>query len=125
MVSKNAIIKQLQDLYLYSLYGFSKELKPLASILNPDEKINFVARGLYQGSRQMMVVTSKRVIIIDGRFGNVKVIKLNAIINYSVTKVLFASAVRFNTEYEVFEMTNVPRKVLDLFIWAMEQKDVK
>lgn len=124
MVSNAVIIKRLQELYLYSLYGFSSELKALASILKPEETPNFFARGLYNGIRQMLVITDARVLLVYSprlARGEVKVIDRQAVTGYSVSKIMFNNSVRFNTDTDVFEMRHVPGKVLDLFNWAMEQ----
>ncbi|MDD4007803.1 MAG: hypothetical protein PHO44_07460 [Sphaerochaetaceae bacterium] len=124
MVSKDALIKRLQELYLYSLYGFSSELKPLSMILDPGETVNFFARGLHDGTRQMLVITDARIIFINAprlSTAGVKVVDRDAVTGHSVSKIMFNSCVRFSTGTDVYEMTRVPSKVLDLFEWSLEQ----
>lgn len=124
MVSKDSIIKRLQELYLYSLYGFSSELKPLAMMLKPEETANFFCRGIYNGVRQMLVITDARIIFINAprlSSGVVNVVNRDAVRGYSVSKIMFNNSVRFSTDTDVYEMTRVPGKILDLFEWALEQ----
>lgn len=132
MAGKKEVIRRLQELYLYSLYGFSSELAPLAAMLGEGEIPNFFCRGVYDGRRQMLVITNLRVIFIYAprlSSADVKVVRRDAVEGYSVSRIMFNNSVRFNTQDEVFEMTRVPGKVLDLFTWAMEQplpaRDVK
>lgn len=124
MIDKNALVKRLQELYLYSLYGFSVELRPLSMMLKPEETLNFLCRGRLEGVRQMIAVTDARIIFISSPMlakGEVRVVDRRAVNNHSVSKIFLCSSIRFNTDDAIYEMSGVPAKLLDLFEWAMEQ----
>lgn len=124
MIGKDALTKRLQELYLYSLYGFSVELRPLSMMLKPEETLNFLCRGRLDGVRQMIAVTDARIIFISSPMlakGQVRVVDRRAVNSHSVSRILLGSSIKFNTDKDVYEMAGVPAKVLDLFEWAMEQ----
>lgn len=115
---------RMQELYVYDLYGFRPEIKALASIVYPYETINCFATGINDGLRRLVVVTGYRVIIVSRRLiGGVEVtvIPRERIISHSYEKRWFASSIEFESEEGHFRFSNVSRRVLELFEWAMEQ----
>lgn len=123
-MEKNDIIERLQELYIYDLYGFKRELKPLAMILNIDETINCMATGIIDGKRRLVCITDYRVIILFvpavGIPENTVIIR-DAIIDYSATEKFFTSTFSFSTSEMTFSFKNTQRRIIDLFLWSMEQ----
>lgn len=123
-MEKKDIIERLQELYIYDLYGFKKELKPLSMLLYIDEKINCVATAIIDGKRRFVCVTDYRVIIlftpIVGINENTVVLR-KAIVDYSAEKKFFNSSFSFSTKDKTFSFKNTQKRIIDLFLWAMEQ----
>lgn len=123
-MEKKDIIERLQELYIYDLYGFKKELKPLSMLLYIDEKINCVATAIIDGKRRFVCVTDYRVIIlftpIVGINENTVVLR-KAIVEYSAEKKFFNSGFSFSTKDKTFSFKNTQKRIIDLFLWAMEQ----
>jgi hypothetical protein len=124
MASIGSIRERMQELYVYDLYGFRSENKALAGTLYPHEKINSFAVGLHEGLKKMLVVTTHRLIIIRSSFGktpDVQAVKRELIEEPSYTKRFFNSELSFKLHGETFTFTMVSRRVLELFVWAVEQ----
>ena len=123
-MEKRDIIERLQELYIYDLYGFKRELKPLAMILNIDETINCMATGIMEGKRRLVCVTNYRVIILFVPVVGIPentVILREGIVDYSANEKLFTSKFSFSTKDMTFNFINTQRRIIDLFLWAMEQ----
>ncbi|MFA6846408.1 MAG: PH domain-containing protein [Sphaerochaetaceae bacterium] len=121
-MQKDNVIKRLQELYLYDLYGFRLELKPLAELLNIGEILNCVATGVYKGRRRMIAVTDYRVLVIASSVlaaTEVFIIQRSAITSYSVKKRLIGSNLHLETAKETYVFTNTQKRILDLFLWAL------
>ena len=119
------IRERLQELFLYDLYAFRSELKPLASLLYPLETINCVLAGFHEGRRKLLVVTYYRLIIITNTFGSpaqVTEIKRESVTHPSYVKRLCASSVSFEAEEQHYTFGFVSRRVLELFVWAVNQR---
>ncbi len=123
-MEKKDIIERLQELYIYDLYGFKRELKALSMILLLDEKINCVATAIIEGKRRFVCVTDYRVIIlftpIVGIPENTVVLR-KAIVDYSAEKKFFKSGFSFSTKDMNFKFRNTQKRIIDLFLWSMEQ----
>lgn len=118
------IRSRMQELYVYDLYGFRPEIKALTAIVYPYETINSFATGIHDGLRRLVVVTGYRVIIIGRRLaggGEVIVIPRTAITSHSYKKRWFSSTISIESEEGDYIFTNVSRRVVELFDWAMEQ----
>lgn len=123
-MDKKDIISRLQELYIYDLYGFKTELKPLAMILLLDEKINCVATAVFEGKRRLICVTDYRVIIIATPIvgsSETTVIKRKAITDYSANKKIYNSNFSIVTKDKEYFFKNTQRRIIDLFLWSMEQ----
>ena len=123
-MDKKDIISRLQELYIYDLYGFKSELKPLAMILFIDEKINCVATAVFEGKRRLICVTDYRVIIIATPIvGSTEttVIKRKAITDYRANKKIYNSNFSIVTKDKEYFFKNTQRRIIDLFLWSMEQ----
>lgn len=124
MASVKEIRERMQELYLYDLYGFRAENKVLASLLYPLEKINSIAVGLHEGRKKMVVVTYYRLIIIHapiGREAEIEIFNREEITNASYNKRFFSSSILFEAKGRGYEFTMVSRRVVELFVWAVEQ----
>lgn len=118
------IRERMQELYVYDLYGFRTEIKTLAAILYPYETVNSFATGLHEGKRKLLVVTYYRIIIICTRFGTPPEIlwfNREEISNPSFKKHFFTSSISFDIEGTHFLFSMVSRRVLELFVWAVNQ----
>ena len=118
------IRERMQQLYLYDLYAFRPELKPLAAVLYPYEKINCFFVGIHKQKRKLVVVTHYRILIIQSTFSKpaqIIEIRREAVQNPSYTKRFFTSSISFETEEEEFKFSLVSRRVLELFVWAVNQ----
>lgn len=114
----------MQELYVYDLYGFRTETKALAAVLYPYEKINSFAVGLHEGRRKMLVVTYYRLIIVFSKIGSPPEFRWfdrEEISNPRFEKRFFASSISFEAQGETHEFSMVSRRVLELFVWAVEQ----
>ncbi len=123
-MEKNDIILRLQELYIYDLYGFKKELKPLASLLYIDEKINFMATAIFDGKRRLVCITDYRIIILFiPIIGSAEstIVKRKAVVDYQAKEKFFTSWFSFNTKGQSFLFKNTQKRIIDLFLWAMEQ----
>lgn len=122
---RDHIIDRMKELYVYDLYGFRREIKPLGRLLYPGEPINCFAMGVYEGLRRMLVVTDSRVIIVGNHLGapsDVDIIPRKDIVSHSATKKIFGSSIEFSTENGArYILTAVSRRVLDVFNWALDQ----
>lgn len=115
---------RMQELYVYDLYAFRTEVKPLASLLYPLETINCFAMGIHEGRRKLVVVTYYRIIIISTSFGSpAQIIEIprEAVSDPSYTKRFFTSSISFTADGDRYTFTLVSRRVLELFVWAVEQ----
>lgn len=122
--TKGDIIRRMQELFVYDLYGFRLETKALASIVYPYETINSFATGISDGVRKMVVVTGYRVIIVTRRpVGGTEaiVIPRTQITSHSYEKRWFTSTISFGSEEGEYRFTGVSRRVVELFDWAMGQ----
>jgi len=118
------IRERMQELYVYDLYAFRTELKPLAELLYPLETINCFAAGIHEKRRKFIVVTYYRVIIISTMFGNpaeITEIKRELVKNPTFKKRFFTSSISFEAEGETYSLSFVSRRVLELFVWAVTQ----
>lgn len=123
-MDKKDIISRLQELYIYDLYGFKTELKPLAMILLLDETINCVATAIYEGKRRLICVTDYRIIILFTPVvgtGESTIIKRKAVVNFDANKRLFNSNFKIETDDKEYIFRNTQRRIIDLFLWAMDQ----
>lgn len=123
-MDKKDIIERLQELYIYDLYGFRPELKALSMILNIDETFNCMATGIYEGKRRLICVTAYRVIILATPVvGSVEstIIKRPAVVDYSADKKFFLSSISLSTKDQTFLLRHTQKRIVDLFLWAMEQ----
>ncbi len=123
-MEKRDITERLQELYIYDLYGFKRELKPLAMILNIDETINCMATGIFEGKRRLVCVTDYRVIILFVPAVGIPentIILRDGIIDYEASEKFFTSTFSFSTKNMNFKFKNTQRRIIDLFLWAMEQ----
>ncbi len=114
----------MQELYVYDLYAFRTEVKPLASLLYPLETINCFAMGIHDGKRKLVVVTYYRIIIISTSFGSpaqVTEIPREAVSDPTYIKRFFTSSISFTAEGERYTFSLVSRRVLELFVWAVQQ----
>ena len=124
MASIKSVRERMQELYIYDLYGFRSENKALAGTLFPHEKINSFAVGLHDGKKKMLVVTTHRLIIIRssvGRAPEVQAVKREHVKDQKFQKRFFASTISFVVNNELFTFHMVSRRVLELFVWAVEQ----
>lgn len=118
------IKQRMQELYVYDLYGFRTETKALASVLYPYETINCFATGIHKGKRRMLVVTYYRIIIVSTAFGSpADIVSINRekIQNPVYLKRFFTSSISFEADGTKYEFAMVSRRVLEMFIWALEQ----
>lgn len=123
-MEKKDIISRLQELYIYDLYGFKTELKPLAMILNIDETINCVATAIFEGKRRLICITDYRVIILmTPMIGSTEstIIKRKAITDYSATKKFYNSYFSLSTKDKTYLFRNTQKRIIDLYLWALEQ----
>lgn len=114
----------MQELYVYDLYGFRTEIKPLSQLLYPYETINCFATGIHQGKRKMLVVTYYRVLIISTSLGapaDIVEMKRETIEHATYEKRFFLSALSFEVEGNSYHFSMVSRRVLELFVWAINQ----
>lgn len=124
MASVKSVRERMQELYVYDLYGFRSENKALAGVLYPHEKINSFAVGLHEGQKKMLVVTTHRLIIIRssiGRAPDIQAVNRELVEDPSFVKRFFTSSLSFTLHGEVFTFHMVSRRVLELFVWAVEQ----
>lgn len=116
---------RMRELYIYDLYSLRGEIKPLGRTLYPGETVNCFATGIMDGLRRMAAVTASRVIIIGCRPGSAPefhIIPRAEIVSHAVTKRFFGSSIEFTGRDGVsFKMTNVSRRILELFEWALER----
>jgi hypothetical protein len=119
------IRERMQELYIYDLYAFRSELKPLSAVLYPYETINCILVGLHNRKRKLLAVTYYRIITISASFGSpAEITQINRehIKNPQYTKRWFISSISFETEKgESYTFSMVSRRVLDLFVWAVNQ----
>ncbi len=117
------IRERMQELYVYDLYGFRTEIKPLASVLYPLETINCFAMGIHEGKRKLIVVTYYRIIIVSTSFGSpaqITEIPREAVGEPSYKKRFFTSSISFTADGKVHTFSLVSRRVLELFVWAVQ-----
>lgn len=120
----HGIKQRMQELFVYDLYGFRTEIKPLSEVLYPYETINCFATGIHQGKRRLLVVTYYRIIIVSTGFGaapEFKEIKRELVENPSYKKKFFTSSLSFEAEGVTYTFSLVSRRVLELFVWAVNQ----
>ncbi|WP_422480056.1 PH domain-containing protein [Pleomorphochaeta sp. DL1XJH-081] len=118
------IRQRMQELYVYDLYGFRTEIKPLSQLLYPYETINCFATGIHQGKRKMLVVTYYRVLIISTSLGapaDIVEMKRETIEHATYEKRFFLSTLSFEAEGNSYHFSMVSRRVLELFVWAINQ----
>ena len=118
------IRERMQELYVYDLYGFRSETKALAAILYPYETINSFAVGMHEGRRKMLVVTYYRLLVIFSRIGappEILSFDREEIKHPRFEKRFFTSTISFEAHGERHEFSMVSRRVLELFVWAVEQ----
>ena len=123
-MNKKDIISRLQELYIYDLFGFKTELKPLSMILNIDETFNCMATGIHEGKRRLICVTEYRVIILATPvLGAVEstIIKRKAVVNFEADKKFFTSWLSVTTKDQTYLFRHTQKKIIDLYLWAMEQ----
>jgi len=122
--AKKDVRERMQELYVYDLYGFRPEIKSLSALLYPYETINCFATGVHQGLRRMVVVTVYRVLVIGNRLASgadVIAIPRKDVLSHTHNKRFFTSSIEFDTAKNHYEFTNVSRRVLELFDWALDQ----
>ena len=123
-MEKHTLEKRMAELEIYGDFYFRKELKPLAAMLQPDETLNCILTGVYDGQRRMLAVTDNRIIIIlAGALGagEVKVIKKEAVKGYEFLKKFPFSSVRIDTPQESLLFKNTQGSLKELFEWAMKK----
>ena len=114
----------MQELYVYDLYGFRTEIKPLSQLLYPYETINCFATGIHDGKRKMLVVTYYRLLIISTSLGapaEIVEIKREMVENATYVKRFFLSTLSFDADGKTYRFSMVSRRVLELFVWAINQ----
>jgi hypothetical protein len=122
--SARQIRERMQELYVYELYGFRLETKILAQIIYPHEQINCFATGIHDGLRRMVVVTDYRIIIVGRRLvgkPEIGIISRRDVTSHSMEKRWFTSSITVSTEESTYHFSAVSRRVVELFVWAMEQ----
>lgn len=118
------IRQRMQELYVYDLYGFRTEIKPLSQLLYPYETINCFATGIHKGKRKMLVVTYYRILIISTGIGSpaeIIEIKRELVEKPNYVKRFFLSTVSFEAEGTSYNFAMVSRRILELFVWAVNQ----
>ncbi|MCY1151050.1 MAG: hypothetical protein OWP43_01370 [Sphaerochaetaceae bacterium] len=123
-MDKKDIISRLQELYIYDLYGFKTELKPLALILLVDETINCVATAILDGKRRFVCITDYRIIILFTPVvgtGESTIIKRKAVVDFEANKKILNSSFKITTDEKEYIFRNTQRRIIDLFLWAMKQ----
>ena len=121
-MDKNDLNERLRALGLYSEYYHRLELKPLANMLQVDEKLLCILTGVNEGRRRMLAVTDYRLIIIGAgavTSGEVTTIKRSAVTAWKFDRRFLLSSVTVNAagkDYE-FRQTQAARK--ELFEKAM------
>lgn len=117
--------KRLRELGIYSDYYHRKELKALMQLIEAPEQLNCILTGVNEANRKMLAVTDRRVIIVFAgalAAGDVKVIRRDAIADWSFDKKMLFSSVTLTThEGAVFTFTNTQGGMKELFDWAMEK----
>ena len=124
VMSVREVRERMQELYVYDLYGFRTEAKVLASVLYPHEVVNCFATGIHEGKRKMLVVTVYRIIVISTAFASspdIITIPREEISHPMVVKRFFFSSISFEVYSKEFLFTLVSQRVLDVFLWALEQ----
>jgi len=116
------IDERLRQLGIYSDYYYRLELKPLAKILNFDEKLLCVLTGFHNGSRKMLAVTDWRMIIIgsgvvSGSSGIY--IKRKNVKEWKFNKRFLLSSVSFSDGSETYEFRQTQGARKELFESAM------
>lgn len=118
------IRERMQELYVYDLYGFRTEIKMLAAVLYPYEQINSFATGIHKGKRRMLVVTHYRLIILSSSFAakpDVTWFNREDIAHPRFKKRFFTSSISFDVDGTCYDFQMVSHRVLELFVWAVEQ----
>ena len=114
--------QRLEELGISDLYSFRLELKPLASVLQIDEKLNCVATGLYDGSRKLIAVTDYRIIVVGAgvlQQGNILIIKRNALTGWKFNKKFLISSIELTTKDKTYLFKNTQARIASLFEKAM------
>ena len=123
-MNKYELEKRLRDLGIYSDFFQRKELKSLAQLMKEGEELNCILTGVHAGNRNMVAVTSRRILIIfAGALGSgeIKVVKREAVRDHWFHKKLLFSDAGFATSSESFSFTNTQGSLKDLFEWAMNR----
>ena len=115
---------RLRELGIYSEYYHRLELKPLASVLPYDDKLNCIFTGYWDGVRRLVAITSSRIFVIVSGIvaqGQMIVIKRSAVTSWSFKRRFLLSSAEICTPDKkyVFSQTQAGRE--KLFNWAMEQ----
>lgn len=63
--SLDDVKKRFEELGIKDTFGVKKEMKALTSLLDPDEEILYANTGMIDVNTNLMVCTSKRVLLID------------------------------------------------------------
>jgi hypothetical protein len=123
-MDKKFLEDRLRELGIYSEYYHRLELKPLASYLPYDEKVNCVLTAFYNGSRRMLAVTESRIVIIAAGpmvQTQIMVIKRSAIKSWRFNRKLLLSNIEIVTDDGTFTFAQTQGARERLFNWAMEQ----
>ena len=123
-MDKKYLEDRLRELGIYSEYYHRLELKPLASLLPYDEKVNCILTAYYAGSRRMLAVTDSRVVVVAAGpmvQTQMMVIKRKAIKSWRFNRKLLLSSVVIETDDGTFTFSQTQGGREKLFNWAMEQ----
>ncbi|MCR5760683.1 MAG: PH domain-containing protein [Sphaerochaetaceae bacterium] len=123
-MDKAYLLDRLRELGIYSTYYHRMELKPLASVLPYDEKLNCIFTGYYDGQRRMVAVTDSRIIIIaTGALSatGLIIIKRTAVTEWKFEKKFLLSSASITAEGKTYVFAQTQAGIEKLFNWAMQQ----
>ncbi|MBO4394611.1 MAG: PH domain-containing protein [Spirochaetales bacterium] len=123
-MDKKFLEDRLRELGIYSEYYHRLELKPLATYLPYDEKVNCILTGYYSGSRRMVAVTDSRIVVIAAGpmvQTQIMVIKRKAVKSWRFNRKILLSSVEIVTDDGTFTFSQTQGGREKLFNWAMEQ----
>ncbi len=123
-MDKSYLLDRLRELGIYSTYYHRLELKPLASVLPYDEKLNCLFTGYYDGQRRLVAITDSRILIVASAAltqTNMIVIKRSAVQSYRFEKRLLLSKAIITAEDRTYVFAQTQGSIEKLFNWAMIQ----
>ena len=123
-MDKKYLEDRLRELGIYSDYYHRMELKPLATLLPYDEKVNCILTGYFEGNRRMVAVTDSRIVVVSAAImaqTQMLVIKRKAVKSWKFNKKFLLSSVEITTDEKTFVFSQTQGAREKLFNWAMEQ----